>query len=81
VHNLKVNFMKNLILNSNQNLFGKIDFESVKIGLKKDEMEETIGGYGGSGAYCALLGAAAVLGGGHMFWTINGGMISYCWNS
>ncbi len=53
--------MKNLELSVDQNLFGQIDFNAVKIALEKDEMEEIVGGYGWRGCsnIDALTAAAA----------------------
>lgn len=43
--------MRTLELNSEFNLFGQIDLNSVKIALDRDEMEEIVGGYGGGSAW------------------------------
>jgi hypothetical protein len=52
--------MKNLELSVDQNLFGQIDFNAVKIALEKDEMEEIVGGYSSNRA-CMLMGGLTIL--------------------
>jgi hypothetical protein len=57
--------MKNLELNSEFNLLGQIDLNSVKVALDRDEMEEIVGGYISSRTWCLVgagLATAACLG-------------------
>lgn len=46
--------MKTLELNSEFNLLGQIDLNSVKMALDRDEMEEIVGGYSGGGGAAVM---------------------------
>lgn len=52
--------MRTLELNSEFNLLGQIDLNSVKIALDRDEMEEIVGGYGGGGGFLTSCAGATV---------------------